>query len=97
MLRGKPGAAAAKMAVPWARVRGMNLYGIAAIPWFPSEVLKPATSDVQQPLGKSPTDTSTAAAQLAMTLLTGTPTLRHDAGNLRTTQVALCQETGPLE
>ena len=70
MPRGKPGAAAAKMAVPWAWVRGMNLYGIAAIPWFPSEVLKPATSDVQQPLGKSPTDTSTLAAKMAMHLLT---------------------------
>lgn len=54
MLRGKPGAAAAKMAGPCAWARGMNLYGIAAIPWFPSEVLKLATSDVQQPLGKSP-------------------------------------------
>lgn len=33
----EPGAAAAKMAVPCAWARGMNLYGIAAIPWFPSE------------------------------------------------------------
>lgn len=37
MLIWKPGAAVAKMAAPCAWARGMNLYGIAAIPWFPSE------------------------------------------------------------
>lgn len=61
------------MAVPCAWARGMNLYGIAAIPWFPSEVLKLATSDVQQPLEKSPTDTSTIARNPADNLLTSTP------------------------
>lgn len=74
------------MAVPCARARGMNLYGIAAIPWFPSEVLKLATSDVQQPLKKSPIDTNTIAMKPGDDLLTSTQTLRHNAGNLRTTQ-----------
>lgn len=65
MLRWKPGAAVAKMAAPCGWARGMNLYGIAAIPWFPSEVLKLATSDVQQPLGNSRPDTSTLAWKTA--------------------------------
>lgn len=60
------------MAVPCAWARGMNLYGIAAIPWFPSEVLKPATSDVQQPLEKSQAETSTGAIKLAGDPLTST-------------------------
>ncbi|KAG6368808.1 hypothetical protein INS49_003024 [Diaporthe citri] len=93
---GRWDSAAAKMAVPCAWARGMNLYGIAAIPWFPSEVLKLATSDVQQPLKKSPVDTNTIAMKPADDLLTSSQALRHDAGNLSDDTVALCQDR-PLE